>query len=339
MLDNLTLNQDPFVNLTYFIRQEQKKHDATGRFTNILLNIALGTKIVSTGVNKAGVTSMLGGAGQVNVQGEDVQKLDIYADEVFNHVLGRSGEFISMVSEERESMHKAEEGEASSRYVIAFDPLDGSSNIDVNVSIGTIWGIYRRVTEGSSVDVNNPVDFYQAGAKQVAAGYTIYGSSTMFVFTTGDGVHGFTLDPNIGEFILTHRNITIPESGKIYSCNTANYPHWSLGIRNYIDKLQSGKKGQYSQRYVGSLVADIHRTLLKGGIFMYPGDSKNKNGKLRLLYECAPMAMIVEQAGGRASNGAQDILSIQAKDIHQRMPLIIGSREMVSEAEECIQNS
>jgi len=323
------------VTLSSFIRDEERKNQsATGELSKVLSAIALGTKVVSQGVNRAGLASMLGMTGEENVQGESVQKLDIFADRVFEAVLGRSGQFVSMVSEERESVVEAVRGDDFSKYVIAFDPLDGSSNIDVNVSIGTIFGIYKRVSSGSKVNKEEPKDFFQGGREQIAAGYTIYGSSTMFVFTTGQGVQGFTLDPSIGEFILTNRDMIIPDNGTIYSCNEANYPSWNDQTKKYINKLKEtgnseGKK--CSHRYVGSLVADFHRTVLKGGIFLYPGDSKNNQGKLRYLYECAPMAFIAEQAGGKASEGTIDILDMVPDNIHQRAPLIIGSSKMVDE--------
>ncbi len=329
------------ITLTDFIFAEQRKHEgASGTFSNVLLSIALATKIVSRGVNRAGMTQMIGAAGSTNVQGEEVQKLDVYADKVFATTLGRSGEFMAMVSEEREDMFAARMGDSSSEYVIAFDPLDGSSNIDVNVSIGTIFGVYRRLPETEGSSKSNLADFQQPGTEQVAAGYTIYGSSTMFVFTTGDGVNGFTLYPTIGEFILTHRNMQIPDSGSIYSCNEAYFSKWSKGIQQYLKNCKSGDLGnghtKVSMRYVGSLVADFHRTLLKGGIFLYPGDSKNPNGKLRLLYECAPLAFVVEQAGGRASNGSQRIMELVPEDIHQRTPLYIGSKHNVEAVEASI---
>ncbi len=323
------------ITLQSFIRDaERRSESSTGDLSKVLLAIALGTKVVSQGVNRAGLASMLGMTGEKNVQGEDVQQLDEYADQVFNAVLGRSGQFVSMVSEERESVISAARGDQFSKYIIAFDPLDGSSNIDVNVSIGTIFGIYKRESSGTAVSESDPSEFFQGGKNQIAAGYTIYGSSTMFVFTTGEGVFGFTLDPTIGEFILTNPDMKMPENGTVYSCNEANSPNWSAGTSKYIEKLKTSGNTQgekCSHRYVGSLVADFHRTLLKGGIFLYPGDSKNKSGKLRYLYECAPMAMIVEQAGGLATSGEEDISEIVPNDIHQRSPLIIGSKEMVEE--------
>lgn len=322
--------------LTDFIFAEQRKHvGASGTFSNVLLCIALGTKIVSRGVNRAGIDQMLGGANKVNVQGEEVQKLDVYADKVFANTFGRCGEFMAMVSEEREDMFPARLGDSSSDYVIAFDPLDGSSNIDVNVSIGTIFGVYRRLPRNEGSSSEDLRDFLQTGDKQVAAGYTIYGSSTMFVFTTGNGVNGFTLYPTIGEFILTHPDMKIPDFGKTYSCNEAYSARWSRGVQEYLKECKSAEPGKpaYSMRYVGSLVADFHRTLLKGGIFMYPGDTKNPRGKLRLLYECAPLAFIVEQAGGRAIDGQRRIMDIAPDDIHQRTPMFIGSGENVNQLE------
>ncbi len=318
------------ITLPTFIREQERSGVLTNELSKILQAISLGTKVVSQGVNRAGLASMLGLTGEQNVQGEEVQKLDIYADQVFNAVLGRSGQFVSMVSEERESVIKAARGDEFSKYVIAFDPLDGSSNIDVNVSIGTIFGIYERNCSGAAVDVSDPSDFFQGGRKQIAAGYTIYGSSTMFVFSVGEGVDGFTLDPTIGEFILTHPNMKLPEDGATYSCNEANIGSWHAGLQNYIAGLKNQNEKKISQRYVGSLVADFHRTMLKGGIFLYPGDTKNPDGKLRYLYECAPMAMLAEQAGGAATTGKEDVLDVVPDNIHQRTPLIVGSKNMVS---------
>ena len=271
---------------------------------------------------------MLGLTGEKNIQGEEVQKLDDYADQVFCSVLTRSGEFVSMVSEEQDNIIFTDSSDSNSKYIIAFDPLDGSSNIDVNVSIGTIWGVYKSLS--SSGSGSKEEDFFQPGSELVASGYTIYGSSTMFVFSSGSGVHGFTLDPTIGEFILTHPDMKIPQDGSTYSCNQANASLWEPEVVNLIDHFSSGKsEKKYSQRYVGSFVADFHRTMLKGGLFLYPSDLKNKSGKLRLLYECAPMAFLVEQAGGRATNGKFDILKIVPESIHQRTPLFIGSKNLV----------
>ena len=325
------------ITLSDFIRDNQRRFGATGNLSNILLSIALSTKVVSQGINRAGLASMVGLAGSQNVQGEQVQKLDVYADSVFDSILGKCGEVISMVSEEREQLFPAKDGGGRSKYVVVFDPLDGSSNIDVNVSIGSVWGIYPRLTEGPIVDKNDMSDFLQPGHRFIAAGYTIYGSSTMFVYSSGEGVNGFTLDPSIGEFILTHPQLTIPEDGEYYSCNSANSHSWSEGVRRYVQYLKSPDSGKkHSLRYVGSMVADFHRTLLKGGIFMYPADKKNINGKLRLLYECNPMAYLAEQAGGKASDGSKRILSLMPTGIHQRSEMFIGSGNMIDELEEFI---
>ena len=328
------------VTLNQFIRTEQFRHSgARGAFTNIMLSIGLGTKVVSRGVAQAGLAQMLGLSGKQNVQGEEVQKLDEYSDIVFSNTVGKSGEFSSMVSEERDMLFEPEHGSLYSDYVIAFDPVDGSSNIDANISIGTIWGAYKRVSTGERPDPADITDFLQPGCKQVAAGYAIYGSSTMFVFSTGNGVDGFTLDPTIGEFVLTHPKMEMPKDGAVYSCNEGNYKNWSPGVRAYIDHLK-GMDGNEdspnkSLRYVGSLVADFHRTLLKGGIFLYPADKKNKKGKLRHLYECAPLAFLAEQAGGMASNGKGGrLLEVVPETIHERSPLFIGSEKMVRELEQ-----
>jgi fructose-1,6-bisphosphatase I len=332
---NYTLSST--ITLPEFIRAQQVLHpNASSDLTNVLLSIALATKVVARGVNMAGLASMLGMTGETNVQGEAVQKLDVFADQVFGAMLGKSGEVISMVSEEREQLFAAQNTTRESKYVVAFDPLDGSSNIDVNVAIGTIWGVYRRESRRAKVDPAHPRDFLQPGERQVAAGYTIYGSSTMFVFSTGDGVNGFILDPEIGEFVLTHPKMRIPESGATYSCNEGNYHSWSNGVKRFVDGCKqngASRPKPLSLRYVGSLVADFHRTMLKGGIFLYPADKRNPGGKLRLLYECAPLAFIVEQAGGRASDGTSRILGITPKDIHDRSPFIIGSPRLVEECE------
>lgn len=320
------------VTLADFIRSKQREvAGASGAFTDVLLSISLATKVVSRGVNRAGLASLLGFTGEVNVQGEAVQKLDVYADDVFTSILGRSGQFVSMVSEEQERVLLPNEGNRRSKYIIAFDPLDGSSNIDVNVSIGSIFGIYRRKSRGEIQEDATVGDFLQPGHAQVGAGYVVYGSSTMFVFTTGMGVNGFTLDPNIGEFILTHPEMKMPEDGSIYSCNEANSPMWEAPMQKFVAEMRENRVPgrKFSARYVGSLVADFHRTLLKGGVFLYPGDDKNPHGKLRLLYECAPLALIAEQACGMASDGKGRLLDRVPCDIHDRSPLIIGSKQLV----------
>ena len=285
-------------------------------------------------MNKAGIVDLLGGTGGMNVQGERVQKLDLYAQDVIYRAMDHTGALCCMVSEESEEVIPIPERFPKGKYVLIFDPLDGSSNIDVNVSIGTIFSIHKKVTEGEDGTVE---DCLQAGSKQVAAGYVLYGSSTMLVYTSGQGVHGFTLDPSIGEFLLSHPNLLIPDPpSRMYSINEAYYPRWSAGQQKLMQHLK-GLDGEatvsYSSRYIGSLVADFHRTLLKGGIFMYPADSKSPHGKLRLLYEAAPMAMVCEQAGGRASDGRTRILDLTPKAIHQRTPLYIGSSEIVEMAE------
>jgi len=286
-------------------------------------------------VNKAGLVDNLGDYGNTNVQGEEVKKLDVYANEQFISALSSGGETCAVASEENEEMVPINsEISKNAKYVVAMDPLDGSSNIDVNVSIGTIFSIYRRTTLSGP---SNLSDFMQKGTEQVAAGYVIYGSSTMLVYTTGKGVNGFTLDPSIGEFCLSHPDMKIPKQGFIYSVNEGNYAHFPEGVKKFIKFCQEEdekSKRPYSSRYIGSLVADFHRNLLKGGIYIYPATAKSPKGKLRLLYECNPLAFIVEQAGGKASDGFNRILDIQPTSLHQRTPLFIGSPDMVSKAEE-----
>jgi fructose-1,6-bisphosphatase I len=315
-----------------FIHEEQRRFPrATGEFSEILTQIALAAKIVSREVNKAGLLEdIVGSTGETNVQGEEVQKLDSFANEQFIQALSHDC-FISVIaSEENEQLiHTNECGEhRPGKYAIAIDPLDGSSNIDVNVSIGTIFSIYRRVSEGL---VGEASDVLQPGSKQLAAGYVLYGSSTMLVYTVGRGVHGFTLDPSVGEFLLSHIAIRMPGRGAIYSVNEGNFPYWDARTQDWVKHLKGkdNPSGQPSSlRYIGSLVADFHRTLFKGGIFAYPMDYKNPSkpsGKLRLLYEAAPMAMIAENAGGKATDGIRRILEIRPESIHQRVPLFIGS--------------
>ena len=318
----------------HIIEEERSRPEATGAFSNILNSLTLAAKIISREVNKAGIVDMLGGTGDTNVQGERVQKLDLYAEDVIYRALDHTGTLCCMVSEESEDIIHIPDRFPKGKYVLIFDPLDGSSNIDVNVSIGTIFSLHRKVSDGVEGTVE---DCLQAGCKQVAAGYVLYGSSTMLVYTSGRGVHGFTLDPSIGEFLLSHPNLVIPDPpSRTYSINEAYYPRWSAGQQRLMQHLK-GLDGEaavsYSSRYIGSLVADFHRTLLKGGIFMYPADSKSPHGKLRLLYEAAPMAMICEQAGGRASDGRIPILNLTPEAIHQRTPLYIGSAEIVEIAE------
>ena len=312
---------------------------ATGEFTYLLYDIALAAKIISREVSKAGLAEILGLAGEVNVQGEQVMKLDVFANETMIRMNDHTGRLCAMASEENPDVIPIPERFPCGKYVLIFDPLDGSANIDVNVSIGTIFSIHRKVSDERRGTLE---DFLQPGYKQVAAGYILYGSSTMMVYTTGQRVHGFTLDPSVGEFLLSHPNIQIPPRGKYYSVNEGNYHYWSEGVRRYVDYLKASDEATgrpYSGRYIGTLVADFHRNLLAGGLFMYPADTRDPEkprGKLRLLYEAAPLAFIVEQAGGRASDGTQDIMHIQPESLHQRVPLFIGSREGVDEAEQFI---
>ncbi|MBK6444867.1 MAG: class 1 fructose-bisphosphatase [Bacteroidetes bacterium] len=308
---------------------------AKGELSRLLRDIGIAAKIVNREVNKAGLVDILGEFGTINVQGENVKKLDVYANEQFIAALSAGGETCAVASEENEGLvHIDSEVSKNAKYVVCVDPLDGSSNIDVNVSIGTIFSIYRRTSFSGKVEEK---DYLQRGTDQVAAGYIIYGSSTMLVYTTGKGVNGFTLDPSIGEFCLSHPDMICPQNGIIYSINEGNYVHFPDGVKQYIKYVQvedSKTSRPYSSRYIGSLVADFHRNLLKGGIFIYPSTMKSPKGKLRILYECNPLAFIIEQAGGKASDGFRRILDLQPTSLHQRTPLFIGSSEMVTMAEE-----
>jgi fructose-1,6-bisphosphatase I len=318
----------------HILDQERRFPDATGAFSNILYEIALAAKIIAREVKMAGLVDILGGTGRQNVHGESVKKLDIWAHEVIFKALDHGGNLCCMASEEAEDIMPIPEKFRTGRYVLLYDPLDGSSNIEANVSIGTIFSIHRKISGGPRGKLE---DCLQPGGQQVAAGYVVYGSSTMLVYTTGAGVHGFTLDPSIGEFLLSHEDITIPEPPqRIYSVNEGNTAGWSPGQRRFVDRLKGldGSNGKpYSGRYIGSLVADFHRTLLYGGIFMYPRDRKSPAGKLRLLYEAAPLAFIARHAGGRGSDGERDILDIQPESLHERTPLYLGSKSLVEEAE------
>ncbi len=314
----------------FLIDQQRKFPSATGDFTSLLSEIATAGKVLSREVNKAGLIDILGYHGKINVHGEQVQILDQFANDTFIRILRHTGHLIGIASEEMEEPYQIPDAYPKGKYVFLMDPLDGSSNIDVNISIGSIFSVYRRKSVGAHATME---DFLQKGREQVCAGYIIYGSSTMMVYTTGVGVHGFTLDPSIGEFLLSHEDIRIPSRGSIYSINEGNDLIWGNGVGRYIKKVkQEGK----SARYVGSLVADFHRNLLKGGIFLYPADQKNKNGKLRLLYEASPLAFIVEQAQGKGSDGRNMILDIIPDKLHQRVPLIIGSKDDVEEADACL---
>jgi fructose-1,6-bisphosphatase I len=324
----------------HIVEQERLYPQATGAFTNLLSDIALAAKVIAHQVNKAGLTNILGAAGSQNIFGEHQQKLDVFANEAMIHSLGFGGNLCAMASEENESLIPLADEYPKGKYICCFDPLDGSSNIDVNVSIGTIFSIYRRITPVNTAATME--DVLQPGYSQVCAGYVIYSSSTMFVYTTGAGVYGFTLDPTYGSFILSHPKMKTPSKGKIYSVNESNFDYWDEGLQNYIRWARKDRPqgGGMTSRYIGSLVADFHRNLLLGGIFLYPGDNRkpeNKNGKMRLLYESNPLAFIITQAGGKASNGYKRILDIQPESLHQKTPLILGSKEDVEIAEEFIQ--
>jgi fructose-1,6-bisphosphatase I len=327
-----------FVTLYRHIIDEERKHpSATGQLSDLLADIALACKLISLEVNRAGLIDILGYTGDENVHGEKVKKLDEFAHNTLVKAMEISGHLCAIASEESEDFIPVNEkfmgNRPMSKYICHFDPLDGSSNIDANISIGTIFSIYKRVSDNGPGTLE---DCLQCGTEQVAAGYVIYGSSTIMVYTTGQGVHGFTLDPTVGEFLLFYENIQTPKKSKTYSINEGNYSKWHPNLQKYINDLKSDNKDYgwpYSARYVGSLVADFHRNLLYGGLFMYPGDKKNPKGKLRLLYEANPLAFIIEQAGGRASNGTERILDVVPLDLHQRTPLFIGSEEDVLMAE------
>lgn len=308
---------------------------ATGELSGLLRDIGLAAKRINVDVNMAGLVDILGDAGTINVQGEGVKKLDLFANKQLMGVLKHGISCAGIGSEEMDDLIAFDdEVSMGSKYVCLFDPLDGSGNIDVNVSIGTIFSVYRRVTPIGAIA--DKTDFLQAGIKQVAAGYIVYGSSTMLVYGTRRGVNGFTLDPSIGEFCLSHPDIKFPQYGNIYSINYGNLLHYSTGVRNYLDcchRKDSSNGGPYSQRYIGSMVSDVHRSLIKGGIFMYPATKDKPKGKLRLMYECNPFAFIAEVAGGKATDGMQRILDIVPSEIHQRCPLFIGSSGMMDELE------
>ncbi len=326
------------ITIERFIIEEERAHPgASGDFSGLLRDLTLAFKIIWREVSKAGLVNILGMAGTENIHGDQVKKLDVFADEKIYQAMDHGGYLCVMASEENEDVLQIPEKYPTGKYVLLYDPLDGSSNIDVNVNIGSIFSIYRRVTPKGQGTLE---DCLQPGYKQVGAGYALYGSSTMLVYTTGDGVHGFTFDPSIGEFLLSHENIKMPKRGKIYSVNEGNYRYWFDGVKKYVKYLQEEDEATnrpYSGRYIGSMVADIHRTLMYGGIFMYPGDTKHPNGKLRLMYECNPVSFIIEQASGKASNGEKRILDIKPESLHQRVPIFAGSEEDVTIAEEFVQ--
>ena len=319
----------------FTIQQLRDFPQATGELSGLLRDMGLAAKRVHVEVNKAGLVDILGDVGSVNVQGEDVKKLDVFANNQFMGVLHHGISCAGIASEELDDyISFDDEVSKNSKYVCLFDPLDGSGNIDVNVSIGTIFSVYRRVTPKGTLATRE--DFLQPGRNQVAAGYIVYGSSTMLVYGTRRGVNGFTLDPSIGEFCLSHPNIKCPEFGKIYSVNHGNFFQYDERVRNYINicqKKTSATGGPYTQRYIGSMVSDVHRNLIKGGIFMYPGTIDKPKGKLRLLYECNPFAFVTEVAGGKATNGKERILDVVPTSLHERSPLFIGSKGMMEELE------
>ena len=310
----------------FIFDQEHRYPEATGELSNLLYDIALAAKIIAAAIRRAGLVNILGTAGNRNVQGEEQQKLDVIANETFKNCLNHTGRVCVMGSEEDEDIIPVPPEYPVGKYAVLFDPLDGSSNIDVNAAVGTIFSIYRRISlEGRGT----VADVLQPGCKQVASGYVMYGSSTMLVYTTGQGVHGFTLDPTIGEFLLSHPNIVTPPVGKYYSVNESNFGRWNRGVQAAVRGLKGDTPDLMpakNSRYIGSLVADFHRNLIAGGIFLYPADSRNPQGKLRLLYEASPMAFIAEQAEGSATDGDNRILDIIPHHLHQRTPLVIGSR-------------
>lgn len=321
------------VTIERFILDHQPDY-ARGEFTNLLYDIALAAKIISQKTNRAGLVDILGHAGATNVQGEDQQKLDVFADDILFRICDHTGRLCVMASEEREDIIPIPEQFKKGSYVMVYDPLDGSSNIDVNVSIGTVFGIYRCL---NWEDRGRREDVLQPARNLVGAGYVLYGSSTMLVYTTGQGVHGFTLNPDLGEFLLSHENMRIPDPPAYYSINHAYYNNWTPQVQQFMQWLQGQSHDDstpvMSSRYIGSLVADIHRNLLRGGIFCYPAEVTKPNGKIRLLYEAGPLAFIVEQAGGYASNGRTSIMDVQPTDLHQRTPFYIGNRSLVHRAE------
>ena len=319
----------------HLLQEQQKFPEARGRFSWLLSGITLATKMTEAKIRKAGLLDFVGAAGATNVQGEAQQKLDVYANQALLHCLGLRDSVAALISEENEEPITFDREAGSGEYVIVFDPLDGSSNIDVNVNVGTIFSIFRRPANADS-----EAAVLQPGSKQIAAGYVVYGPSTILVYSTGQGVFGFTLDPSIGAFVLSHDHLRMPERGNIYSVNEANAESFPEAYREFLGRMRRGELGrQYSSRYIGSLVADFHRTLFKGGIFLYPPTKTHPGGKLRLLYEANPLAFIAEQAGGMATDGENRILDIQPTGIHQRTPMVIGSTEEVEGLREAIRSA
>ena len=319
----------------FIIENQDSFKYTSGELSRLINSIRLAAKVVNHEVNKAGLVDIVGAVGDKNIQGEEQQKLDIYANDKFIQTLSNRNIVCGIASEEEDSFItiNSQDENNQNKYIVLIDPLDGSSNIDVNVSVGTIFSIYRRVTPiGTPVKLQ---DFLQKGSEQVAAGYVVYGTSTMLVYTTGDGVNGFTLNPAIGTFYLSHPNMTFPKDGTIYSVNEGNYMDFPLGIKKYIKYCQEEEDNRpYTSRYIGSLVSDFHRNMIKGGVYMYPKGSRNPNGKLRLLYECNPMAFLAEQANGTSSDGYTRTLDVTPMELHQRVPFICGSKNMVAKVEE-----
>lgn len=335
---HLSLTGKPLMTVQQHILQEQKKFPgASGEFSWLLSGITLATKLIQAKVRRAGLSDILGSHGEVNVQGETQQKLDVYSNEVLGHALSVRETIGVLASEENEQPILVHQGSENAKYAVVFDPLDGSSNIDVNVSVGTTFSILRR-PEGASLD-DHEAWVLQPGRQQIAAGYVVYGSSTILVYSVGNGVHGFTLDPSIGAYVLSHPGMRMPEQGKYYSVNEGYRDSFPPRYRQYIDRLRQGVLGHgYASRYIGSMVADVHRTLLKGGVFLYPPTADNPNGKLRLLYEGNPIAFLVEQAGGVALDGKRRVLDIEPESIHQRTPLVVGSRKELADFERFVPN-
>lgn len=336
------LHQTQVTTLERFILdQERAFPEATGELTNLLYDIALAAKVIAAQIRRAGLVNIIGAAGATNVQGEEQQKLDVFANETMKNALNRTGRICAMASEEDEEIIPIPDDVRPGKYVVLFDPLDGSSNIDVNAAVGTIFSIYRRVSDDG--EQGHLEDMLQPGREQVAAGYVIYGSSVMMVYSAGHGVHGFTLDPTIGEFLLSNPRMEMPRTSVYYSVNESNFQRWSKGIQAVVRAFKGEipeRMRRKNSRYIGSLVADFHRNLVKGGIFLYPADTQNPRGKLRLVYECAPMAFLAEQAGGAATDGRTRILDLVPTALHERVPLVIGCarevdfvREMLEEAE------
>lgn len=335
------MSDQTFQTLGEFLIEKQDDFKySTGELSRLLSAIRLASKVVNREVNKAGIANILGKEGSSNIQGEEQQKLDVIANDIFIEALSQREVVCGIASEENDDFIEIKSGPNAhlNKYVVLIDPLDGSSNIDVNVSVGTIFSIYRRVTEpGTPVKLE---DFLQKGVNQAAAGYVVYGSSTMIVYTTGNGVNGFTLDPSLGTYYLSHPCMKFSETGKIYSINEGNYAKFPQGVKDYIKYCQEEEGDRpYTSRYIGSLVSDFHRNMIKGGIYIYPSTSQSPNGKLRLLYECNPMAYLAEQAGGKCTDGFNRVMEIQPTELHQRIPFFCGSSKMVEKAEEFMRNA